>query len=302
VVLARTLKLVCFLAFASVVVATAQDSQLIHHGDLIDIDIAGGLEFDWRGRMNPEGFLDGLEGVTEPIPALCRSEADVAVDVARAYSRILRDPQAIVRVIDKSSRPLALIDGAVANPMRLQLNRWPTLREAIVISGGLTAEASGEIIIFRPGNASCGGQSNGPETRTITVRSLLEGQKDSNPEIRHGDLVTVRRADIIYVLGGVPNPGQIASRETTTLSRVIAASGGLLKSADGSRVGLIRREEGVLKTTEHDLRKIEKKVAPDPVLKAGDVVEIPEKGSTQRRYERPEPEKERPILPLRIVD
>ena len=36
--------------------------NLIHSGDLIDVDVVGSIEYDWRGRLNPEGFLDGIEG------------------------------------------------------------------------------------------------------------------------------------------------------------------------------------------------------------------------------------------------
>jgi len=49
----------------------------IHIGDLIDIHVAGYLEFDWRGRINAEGFLDCFDKIPKQIYALCRSESDV---------------------------------------------------------------------------------------------------------------------------------------------------------------------------------------------------------------------------------
>jgi len=282
--------------------APAQDVDLVHHGDLLDVDVLGGLEFDWRGRINPEGFIDGLDGVSEPIPALCRPVSDVAKDIARAYAKFLRNPETVVKIVDKSARPLALIDGAITTPSRLRLNRWPTLREVIVLGGGITGEANGEIQIFRPGNASCGDKDNSPETLSIPVKSLLSGAADANPRIRHGDLITIKRADIIYVVGGVVNPGQISSRETTTLSKVIAASGGLAEHADSARVSVTRREGDSVKATEYDLAKIVKKVVDDPILKAFDVVEVGRKGTAKQTYQPPDAEAPRPALPLRVVD
>ena len=32
------------------------EANLIHLGDVIDIDVEGNLEFDWRGPLTPEGF------------------------------------------------------------------------------------------------------------------------------------------------------------------------------------------------------------------------------------------------------
>ena len=55
-------------------------SKLIHHGDLIEIDVIGSFEFDWRGTLNPEGFLDGMDKIPEQVFALCKSEADLAAE------------------------------------------------------------------------------------------------------------------------------------------------------------------------------------------------------------------------------
>lgn len=299
--MARTLVILFFLIslFAGEVLSQA---NLIHHGDLIDVDVVGGLEFDWRGRMNPEGFIDGLEGVADPIRALCRSAEDVAKDISKEYSRILRNPEVVVRIVDRTERPLASIDGAVANPTRLQLNRWPTLRETIVIAGGITSDASGSIEIFRPRNASCGDQSNDAEMLNISIKSFLSGDKSSQAIIRHGDIITVLRASVIYVSGGVVRPGSIASRETTTLSKVISASGGIARNGDRHKVALIRRESGLLKTRLYDLERIERKLIDDPVLHAFDVVEVPENGVNRKQFEPPEQDKPRPPAPLRIVD
>ena len=56
------------------------DSDLIHFGDLIDVDVVGSVEFDWRGTLNPEGFLNGPAFIEDPVFGLCRSEEAVAAD------------------------------------------------------------------------------------------------------------------------------------------------------------------------------------------------------------------------------
>lgn len=296
-------------------------SDLVHYGDLIDLDVAGGFEFDWRGTLNPEGFLDGVNTYGEPVYGLCRSEKDIAADVVRAYSRLLRDPVVTIKIIDRSNRAVATLDGAVRLPQRFQLKRPASLLELIVMSGGLTDEAGGSIQIFRPRNLSCERSAtdvvasnvtaaalvsgNRPQIENITIVDLLTGKESANPIIRSGDLVTVMRSTPIYVIGGVNNPRNIASRTGITLSRAIASAGGLAKEANGQAVSVFRRDGADTRVIEFDLAKISDGSVPDPELRAFDIVEVSQKGRPKRtlppvisnlRSERPN------SLPLRIVD
>ncbi|MGH9819117.1 MAG: hypothetical protein ACRD43_03015, partial [Pyrinomonadaceae bacterium] len=67
------LAIVLVLAFAFDLI-NAQENQseidLVHYGDVIDVDVVGSLDFDWRGTLNPEGFLDGMERIEDPVYAL----------------------------------------------------------------------------------------------------------------------------------------------------------------------------------------------------------------------------------------
>src|SRR5687767_9091315 len=73
---------------------TQSDNELnlIHLGDLIDVDVVGSFEYDWRGTLTPEGFLNGLESLESEVFALCRSEEQLASEIAKAYGKFLRDP------------------------------------------------------------------------------------------------------------------------------------------------------------------------------------------------------------------
>ena len=50
------------------------EADLIHLGDLIDVDVVGSVEYDWRGTLNPEGFLSGINFTEDPIYGLCRTK------------------------------------------------------------------------------------------------------------------------------------------------------------------------------------------------------------------------------------
>ena len=99
------------------------EKDLVHFGDTIDVDVLGNVEFDWRGTLTPEGFLSGLDFIEEPVFAQCKTETEIAAAVAAGYSKLLRDPQVVVRVVDRSKRPVSTIFGAIKKAQRFQIQR-----------------------------------------------------------------------------------------------------------------------------------------------------------------------------------
>ncbi|MBS1793772.1 MAG: SLBB domain-containing protein [Acidobacteria bacterium] len=304
--------------------------DLIHYGDLIDVDIVGSTDYDWRGTLTPEGFLDGIEALPGPVFGLCRSEESVAAEIARGMSKFLRDPQVVVRVLDRSNRPNSTLYGAVRIPQRFLIKRPVFLNELLVLAGGFTEKASGEIQIYRPKSLSCTKpkaaagpdsnradnsreryiatrEDNGSQFINIRITDLLAGKKDSNLQILAGDVINVMEAQPIYVIGGVTTPRLIASRSQMTVARAIAGAGGISKDADPARVTIFRRSGLETKTIEVDLDKIKAGQADDVVLQAFDIVEVAIKGSAKRKFppvvRGDEPGGEGGAkLPLRIID
>ena len=305
------------------------EASLLHLGDLIDVDVIGSVEYDWRGVLNPEGFLNGITFVENPIFGLCRSEQDVAEDVAKAYSKLLRDPKVVVRILDRSNRPLSILYGAVKTPQRFQIKRPVFLNELIIVSGGITDKASGEIQIFRAPSLNCqskidknsiqsassetkerfltASQDNGQKYINIKISDLLAGKKEANPQILSGDIVTILEAQPIYIIGGVTNPRQISTNSTITLSRAIASAGGITKDGDEKKVTVFRRSGTERTIIEADLEKIKSGQQEDVGLQAFDIIEVAQSGREKRTFppvikvedaNDKNPEK----LPLRIVD
>lgn len=294
------------------------EADLIHFGDLIDVDFGGGSEYDWRGPLTTDGILDGLNEYS-PVPVLCRSETEIAADIARIYSQILRDPKVTVTIIDRSNRAVARLDGAVKTPMRFRFQRAAKLRELIIAAGGFTDDASGDIAIFRPGNLNCAvkaneaaadpksARDNGIQTISITISELLTGKESANPTILSGDIITVGKATPIYILGAVNNPRPIYTHSGMTLSRAIATAGGLAKGAVGQKITIYRRIGTQSTVIQADLEKIKNGELNDVDLKAFDIIDVAFKGREQRKFPpmiAAGDKKGRDIndLPLRIFD
>lgn len=308
------------------------ETDLVHQGDLIDVDVIGSVKYDWRGTINQEGFLDAVNFAETPVYALCRSEQQIATAVAEAYRKIFRAPKIVVKILDRSNRPLAILYGAVKTPQRFQIRRQIFLNELLVVAGGLTEKSSGEIQIFRPESLSCpppveeksaataaegvknrekfvtaSQNSGGANYINVKISDLLAGKKDANLQILGGDIVTVVVAEPIYVTGGVVNPKQIASRAQITLSRAVASAGGLTKNAHAEKVTIFRREDGETRVIEADLERIKNGEAEDLILRPFDIVEVAETGREKTKsppiLKAAEPgEKKTSNLPLRIID
>lgn len=305
------------------------EENLIHFGDLVNVDVVGSVEYDWRGVVTAEGFLSIVSYNENPVYALCRDEAAVARDVAKAFEKILREPKVVVKILDRSNRPPSVLYGAVKTPQRFRINRPVFLNELIVNSGGFTEKVSGEIQIFRPKNLNCLSETtaknrlnDNSENRerlvaaenndtspyiNIKISDLITGKKEANLQILSGDIITVLEAESVYVIGAVANPKQISFRSQITVSRAVASAGGLTKDAVSQNVTIFRRENKNTKTIEVDLNKAKDNSAADVLLQASDIVEVAQRGRGKRKYPpiiktAETVGKNTAELPLRIID
>jgi polysaccharide export outer membrane protein len=271
---------------------SASQAHLVHFGDLIEVDVVGSYEFDWRGSLTPEGYLDGLEFFENQIYALCTSESDLSLTIRKEFSKTLRDPKVVVRILDRSNRAVAFLSGAVRTPARFQIKRPVYLNELLVRAGGITDRSSGEISIFRPANLSCmtkGGegefvkasQPGGAERINLKISDILRGDPSANPRILSGDIISVSEAMPVYVIGGVNSPQAISIRNRLTLSRAIAMAGGLSKESK-AEITIFRRDAGNTNLISANLDRIAAGQAEDPVMKAFDIVDVPQKGRPPR--------------------
>ena len=261
------------------------DEDRVHVGDVIDLDLVGGFEYDWRGTLTGDGFLDGLDQFDEQIFALCKTTREIAAEAERVFGKTLRDPKVVVMIVDRSKRAVALIDGAVRNPSRFSLRRKAHLNEIIILAGGLTDASSGVVTIFRPANLRCnenGGRDNASQTLNIKITEILSGKAAANPQIFSGDLITVERATPIYVIGAVANPTPIYAREQITVSRVVATAGGLTKDADGSKAIIFRRDGATTRAIEIDLVKIRRGESVDEIMRSFDILDVAARGGAKR--------------------
>jgi len=136
------------------------------------------------------------------------------------------------------------------------------------LGGGLTANADrSAALLLRAGEP----------TRNIDLRALLqEGDLSQNVELRSGDVLVVREAGQVSVLGEVRSPAMLDLAEPTTIVETLARAGGVTPDADLRRGQLITSQGAIPIDLEGLLMRGEMQynVAVNP----GDVLLVPRAG------------------------
>jgi polysaccharide export outer membrane protein len=241
-------------AFGQEISATTQTQRgyLLGPGDVIEGKVLGEEEFNFVSTVDEDGKIQ-VPFFDEGIVAKCKTEKDLRVDVAKLLSKYLRNPQISVRVTERKSRPPAVVSGEVKLPSRVDLPRTTRLLELINFSNGLTKDASGMIEVFHTQPPVCTDaeeatfwktemeNSRDVPSKLYSFSQLQLGKDESNPIIYPGDLVYVRKAQPVYVIGEVMVLKEISIGENgLSLMEAIAQAGGLSREAKKKEITIQR--------------------------------------------------------------
>jgi polysaccharide biosynthesis/export protein len=250
--------------------------------DTVEVHVFGQPQLSQSVRVNANGTIN-LFRLPEPIVAVCRTERELADEIADAYRKdYLRNPEVNVIVTEQFSRSFAVI-GAVQKPGSYFINRRVRLLELLSQAGGPSKEAGSRLIVARTGSrSSCKMGDPAPAVEDditlldFRIRDVLESKQ--NLEMRPGDIVSVLESDVVYVYGNVNKQGQVEMKEPITLTQAIASSEGLKPATKKDQVRVFRQKPGSLERDEfvYDLDDINKRKVQDPYLEPNDIVAVSE--------------------------
>jgi polysaccharide biosynthesis/export protein len=263
-----------------------QQTYVLGPGDVLEVKVFGQHDLNSTVQVDGDGNLSSLPFL-DSIPAKCRTEKQVQKDIALAYSRLIKDPQVSVRVIERKSRQPASVSGAVRTAGKVPTERKIRLNELIAASGGITEKAAGTIQILHTEPLLCPGpgeeaerlpvDGTGIPLQVVKISDLKAGA--ANPIIRSGDLVLVTEAEPVYITGSVVSPGSVMLRDQLTLSKALGMVGGTRKEAKLSDIRIYRqkgnKEQDILKV---DFEAVKKNQQPDIFLQPYDVIEVSDNG------------------------
>ena len=250
-------------------------------GDVLEVRLYKLPELSREALRVEESGTIRMPLIEQDIQAACRTEGELAKEIASRYLPLMRNPQVDVFIKEYHSRPVAVI-GAVNTPGRFQLQKRIRLLDLLSFAGGPAERAGGNIQVVHSGSyVSCESARPGStEELGLSVFKLddtLAGSARSNPFVRPGDVITVLEVEQIYVLGNVMRPSTFPLRQRITLSQAIALAGGTLPDSASDRVSILRQKPDGINKEELivNLKAISKRQAPDVVLQPNDIVEVP---------------------------
>lgn len=239
-------------------------------GFLLTLDVFDAPEFSSDLRVDEHGdvFVDSVGAVH----VAGETPAQAAAAIAKRFedAKVLNHPQINLNVVQYAGQNVTVL-GEVHNPGRIELLAPHTLADVIAMSGGATAYAGNVIEIRRR-------TKDGMQTESVHFSRSAEDATLEDTQVYPGDTVTLRRAGIVYVLGGVSRPGGYIMQEggELTLTQALALAYGTNMDAAVGSIRIVRKlPDGKVEEIPVAYRAIMKGKEPPPRLQAEDVVYVP---------------------------
>jgi polysaccharide export outer membrane protein len=266
-----------------------QGDYVIGGGDLLGIDVFDVPELSRDVRVNETGYIS-----LPLMPSKVRATGLTPYQLQDKLAELLQTnglvstPEVSVSVKEQHSQPITLI-GAIKTPMVIQALRKTTLLQALSQAGGISDAAGSTVIVTRtatdvsesadPGDTPA---PSAPQTFTINLSDILEsGDSRFNIPLIGGDVVSVPRAGIIYVVGAVNRPGGFVLQndlDQMTMLKMLSLAGGTTTTAKMKNAVILRKnpDTGKRDQVPVDLSKVMHLKTQDVILQANDILFVPD--------------------------
>lgn len=200
--------------------------------------------------------------------------------------RFLVDPKAVVAVTDFRSQPISIL-GAVNTPGVHQVQGQKTLYEALSLAGGLRDDAGNTVTITRKLKwgpiplANAKNDATGQfSVASVPIKEIMHGSNPTaNIAIAPEDVISVPKAELVYVIGSVHKPGGFTLGENTSFSalQVLSLAEGLDSTAAAGKAKIMRVGAGGSARVEVpiNLKNILAGKSGDVELRANDILFVP---------------------------
>lgn len=236
----------------------------------IRIDSRGNITLPMIGRLTAAGLTtDQLE-----------------IEIENRLKKFLHEPDVTVHLTEMRSQPISIL-GAVQHPGVHQLQGRKSLFEALSLAGGLKPEAGHSVKITRKlewGRIPLPTAQDDPtgqfSVATLKVKEIMEARNpEENILIRPNDVISVPRAELVYVVGSVRKSGGFVLGENETIStlQALALADGHDRTASLKHAKIMRAVAGSDQREEIpvDLSKLMAGKGRDVPLRADDILFVP---------------------------
>ncbi|HVX65830.1 MAG TPA: polysaccharide biosynthesis/export family protein [Bryobacteraceae bacterium] len=273
-------------------------SYVLGPGDQISIWALGAEEISSKTPLtiDPNGGIDlPLVGHMQ---AGGRTVQQLKADLIEKLRVFVREPEVSITTVEYRSQPISVM-GAVKEPGVKQLQGSKSLFEVLSMAGGPTADAGPKVLITRNleyGAIPLESAKTDPSGRFSVAevnlqRVLAADQPQDNILVRPNDVITVPRADMVYVIGEVNKPGGFVlnDKESMSVLQALSLAGGTTRYAAPSSARVLRPGVGGNRQeTALNLKHVLAGRTNDVPLKPQDILFVPSsatKNATLRAIE-----------------
>ncbi len=244
-------------------------------------------------------MVDGDGNINVPVlglvPVSGLTVSQLETKLVALLRKYVKEPRVTISITQFRSEPVFFV-GAFQKPGIYPLQGRRTLVEMLSAIGGLQPNASRFIKVARRkevGPIPLPNAVDTPDGKGSSVRISLGSLRDNvNPAedivLQPFDVVTVEKAELIYVNGAIGKVGGIdlLEKDSMSVSQLVSLAGGLAPGAQGTRAWILRPVLNTDKRAEIPLnltRIFDGKDADFPVL-PNDLLYIPQKKGFKQSF------------------
>jgi polysaccharide biosynthesis/export protein len=234
-------------------------------GDLLEVSVYNVPELNTKTRVSGAGdvYLPLVDYVH--VAGLTISEAEAVIENRLDKGGFVKNPHAHLFVDEYVSGGVSVL-GEVVRPGVYPVLGDQRLFDFISAAGGFTEKAGKSVTVTHRG-----------QTPTVVpITRNFEDHPESNIPVAPGDTISVRQADIVYVVGDVLRPsGFMMQSGHLTVLQAIALAGGTTSTAKLSAARIIHKSSSGLTETPVPLKQILRAKADDIQMQPDDILFVP---------------------------
>jgi polysaccharide export outer membrane protein len=240
--------------------------------------------------------IDGDGDIQAPLVGLVHVSGLTVQQTEQALNKLLstyiRDPQVVVSVAEVRSQPVSIL-GAVNTPGVHQVRGRKTLLEMLALAGGIRSDAGYSVRITRQLEWGCiplpkteldaSGRFSVAE---LNLKKIMEAKNpEENIQIFPHDVISVPKAEMVYVIGEVKRSGGFVLGEHQSISvlQALSLAEGLNGTADArhARILRLKRDADQREELAVNVKDVLNGKKSDIALRGDDILFIP--GSTGKK-------------------
>ena len=267
--------------------ASLGPNYLIGAEDVLDIEVFDVPELRKTVRVSNDGVI--ALALIGRVKAAGLTAEQLREQLEAKYGEsYLQKPQVTVFVTEFHAQPVSVI-GAVEKPGIYQLTGRRTLIELLSMAGGLakrsSAPAGRNLYVTRRGGFHSLQPTEGldliaPEKLQVNIQRLLYSHEDTlNIDVEPRDIISVSKADVVYVVGSVRKAGGfvLEDREKITVMQALAMAEGFSGTPAKTSARIVRRaSDGKRTEIPVNLKRVLDGKSEDIDMLANDILYVPD--------------------------